>query len=143
MGREYKMLMGKDQADMFDAMLKNNFNPTEESKKELERLQEENTVRLNDWQFKAEREFIKEHGQLMLDLVKSISKEYFLVAKSKPFYLSWTIKTDTENDDYYSVRFWKGKFDYILEECGGYAGTKVLEEDLSHVRIMELINDTK
>jgi hypothetical protein len=139
--RKYTMLGSKDFMDLFSATIKHEYAPTEETKKELERLDAKNISDLNEWQSKAEKEFISEYSQDLFEFIKSISKEYFLVGKSKPFGLSWNISSD-ENDNYFTVRFYKGKFDYVEDICGGYAGTEILEENISHERVLELLKST-
>lgn len=139
MSKEYMMLVGKDFYDLFSAEVKHLYKPTNKTKKELDRLHEKNKNDLNEFQAKAEQEFILEYGEEILDFVKCISSEYFLVGKSKPFGLSWNISSD-ENDDYISIRFYKGKFDYVKDICGGYALTEILEADISFIRVIELLN---
>lgn len=137
--KEYQMLMGKDSMNLFNAVLQQQYNPSEENKKRVDDLSAELSKTLEWAQKNAELSFIAEHGQELLDFVKAISKKNFLVGQTKPYSLSWEIKWDSDSDDYWVIRFWKGKFDYVKEICGGYAGAETLEENLSSERVMELL----
>jgi len=76
----------------------------------------------------------------LLEFVKSISKEHFLVGQYKPYSFRWEVKADYDNDDYWVVRFRNGSFDYEKEVCGGYAGIEILEINISKERVLELLN---
>lgn len=142
---EFVILMGKDQKDYFEAALQHQINPTQESKSLLDKLSAENTQRLNKSQQQASEEFIFVHGKPLYEFIKSISKKYFLVGKYKPFHLSWDVKEefneegDSENDNYRDVSFYNNQFNYRIQYCGGYAGSKIIEENISQQRIIELI----
>ena len=138
---EYVMYMGLEQKKMFDAVVAHQYKPTEETKATLDRLYAENEKRLIESQAKKEAEFIGLYGQELFDFVKGISeKEYFLVSKDKPFYLSWTVEDDSENEEYWAVRFINGSFSYANLSYSGYGETKVLEDNISQQRVLELIN---
>lgn len=136
---EFKIMMGKDSKDLMEAMFKHYFAPTEETKKRVDFLSAENSRKIKEGHDKNAIEFIAEHGQQLFDFVSSISKENFLFTKNKPFHLSWDIDSD-EDDNYWQVSFYNGKFDYEKLVCGGYAGTETLEENISQERVLELIN---
>lgn len=140
--REYQILMGKDQLDLWNALIEHQYKPTKETEERLNILAASNEKRLIESQESAEKEFIMAHTQPMLELVKSISDKYFLVGQHSPFYLTWNISSD-DSDNYYSVKFWKGRFDYVEDIAGGYGGTNTLEENISYWRLMELINSKK
>lgn len=137
---EYKMFMGKDSIDLFDALLKHQFRPTDQTKKTLDELQAKNHQRIVEMQIKAESDFISLYGQDIFDFVQGISKENFLATVSKPYSLSWEIKFDSDNDDYWSVGFFKGHFNYVKDICGGYGGRDILEANISIDRVKELLS---
>ncbi|HUM52926.1 MAG TPA: hypothetical protein PK431_13975 [Chitinophagales bacterium] len=136
--REYTMLVSKGFKDYFDAVLQDQFNPSEANKERLKQLQDENTASLIKSQQKAEIEFLGKYSKETLEFIRSISKEYFLVGS---YILHWGIKSD-DNDDYWEVRFNDGQFEYVLSICGGYAGTEILERNLTFERVLELLNST-
>lgn len=138
MAQEYKILMGKDSMDYFEAQLKAIYQPSEENTKRLEEIHGKVSMELTKSQLKKELEFIELYGQDMLDFVKNFSKPYFLATVNSPFTISWDVKSD-DNDDYWEVIFCKGKFDYRLSICGGYGGHETLEENISRERVLELI----
>lgn len=133
--REYTMLVSKDFKDYFDAVLQDQFNQNEANSARLKKMQDENTKRLNQSQEKAEIEFLSKYSKEMLEFIRSISKEYFLVGN---YILNWAVKND-DNDNYWEVRFNNVQFDYVLSICGGYAGTEILERNLSFERVLELL----
>lgn len=135
---EYKMLVSLDFNNLFNALIKDQYFPTEETKKELDRLSAENTASLIKTQNKNKEKFVKEYGEGVFYFIETISDKYFLVGKSEPFYLSWNFRSD-ENDDYWSIRFYKGEFEYVMDICGGYGGTEVLEKNISTERVLELL----
>lgn len=141
---EFKILMGKDQMDFMDALLQNQINPSEENKKRVDELSAENTRKIKEGHDKNANEFISEHGQELFDFVSSFSEENFLFTKNRPFYLTWFVadeeQAQDENDNYWKVTFYKGQFNYVKDICGGYAGTEILEENISQERVLELIN---
>lgn len=138
-GREYQLVVGAEFMALWDALMKVQFNPSEENKAVLKKLEDENTKSLQLSQAKKEAEFVIEHDLSTLEFIRSISTGYFLVGKSVPFALTWDIKYD-ENDDYWEVSFYKGEFFYRKQICGGYAGTDILEKRISKERVMELLN---
>lgn len=137
--REYKMMMSKNAAELFDAVLKQQYHPSEENKKRVEELSAKAYQRAVEDQRKREVDFISLYGQDIFDFVKSISKENFLSFQSRPYSLSWEIKWDSENDDYWSVSFFKGHFSYVKDICGGYGGREILELNIPFVRVKELL----
>lgn len=143
MGAEYKMFMGKDTKDYFDAMLKAQYQPSEENTRKLDEIHEKVTIELTKSQLKKELEFVSLYGQHLLDFTKSISKPYYLATINSPFSLSWDIKTDYENDNYWEVVFRKGQFHYQLSISGGYGGHETLETNISADRVLELINSNQ
>lgn len=136
--REYQILMSRDQLDLWNAIIKHQYAPTEKTKAELEKLSKESDEKLKRWQEDAETQFIARHGEATFEMVKSISDKYFLVGKSAPFYLSWVISSD-ESDNYYLITFSQGYFDYVEDIAGGYAGRNILEHDIRFSRVLELL----
>lgn len=141
--REYVLFGGKDQIDMINALLKHEFNPTENTKAEVDRISGIISEKVKRNQIEAEKVFVELYGEEILSFVKSISRENFLSAKSHPYCLSWEVKTDYDNDNYWVVNFSKGKFSYCLEAASGYGGIKILEDSISQERVLELIKQKK
>lgn len=139
---DYKILIGKDTKDYFDALIQHNYNPSAETEARLNKVSEAISIERYSRQIKAEMNFAFLYGRDTLDFVKSISKEHALAFKEPPYYLTWDIKSD-ENDDYWEVAFVKGIFRYQIQIGAGYGGTEILEDNISHERVLELINVTQ
>lgn len=138
--QEYKILVGKATMDMWDATIKNIVDPSDNNKKRLEKLHEENRKSLDAFQREAEIKFIGLYGEDTLAFIKRLkNREYFLVGSVGLISLSWDVKSD-ENDNYWTVSFYRGKFSYRLLIAGGYGGVETLEENISHERVLELLN---
>lgn len=58
--------------------------------------------------------------------------ENILSAKSEPFYFSWDISDEDDNQDYTQIQFWKGQFNIVRSYCAGYGGSKIIKENISH-----------
>jgi hypothetical protein len=87
---------------------------------------------------KNKEAFILENGQSLYTFIDNLGVDWS--SDKKSFY--WEISSD-ENDDYWSVLFYKGEFSYIKDICGGYAGREVLEKNISKKRVVELLNSKK
>lgn len=138
---EFKVFMGLDQMKYMNALLKHSAEPTEENKKSVEEAYKPILESLTKSQAKKVEEFVALYGQEMFDFVQSLSKGYFLVGKDAPFYLSFEVKADYDNDNYWMIKFKNGKFNYILDICGGYGGSEEIETNLSKERVLQLLND--
>ena len=137
--REYTILVSSDFKEYWDALISDSYNPTPESKAKLELFDAKNKAYLKEEQRKLQLQFIQEYDDTMYQFVSELMKsEYFLVGKSNPFHITWNLGSD-DNDNYWTIRFYKGQFDYILEVCGGYGGTEILESNISKERVKELI----
>lgn len=138
--REYTILVGKSTHDLWNAMIKNMADPSEENKKQLELLENENTQRLEKWQKQGEAKFAELYGEEMLAFIKTLpNREYFLINDISLLSLNWDIKSD-ENDDYWYINFYKGEFSYRVSHAGGYAGVETLEKNITKERVRELLN---
>ncbi len=138
---EYKILMGKSSLNLWDAILAQQFNPSEENQKRLDDLHRQNSLAIMHGHQKNIPEFIELNGQDVYDFVCTIHpNSNFLFALQSPFSLWWNVKDD-ENDDYWKIRLCKGQFDYTKEICGGYAGSEMIEENISQARVLELLTN--
>src|SRR5690349_5283644 len=104
---EYKMLVGKETLEFFDAVLKAQYQPSKENTERLERLQRETDDRLIKSQKEKEIAFIDKYGQQLYDFVAKLSEPNFLVGKDINNSLFWEVKWDSDNDDYWDVYFYK------------------------------------
>lgn len=137
--KEYTVLMGKEQMECFDAVLKAQYQPSKENSDRLAKLQTEATERLIKSQKEKEIVFIAEWGQELFDFIAKISKPYFLVGKDNNGAFTWEVSWDSDNDDYLQIQFYKGQFNYQRSICGGYGGTEKIEENISRERVLELL----
>lgn len=136
----YQMLASLDFKEYYDAMVADTYNSTPETRAKLNDCYAKNEAYLKTEQEKIRQQFINELGYDMYQFVAELMKsKYFLVGKTNPFRLEWNLGSD-DNDDYWSIKFQKGRFDYVLDICGGYGGTQILEKDISKNRVLELIN---
>lgn len=138
--KEYQIMTGSRQHAMWNALIEDLAHPSDASKGKLKQISEDNQKYYKAEQEKEEIRFVSMYGADMLAFVKHITKDFSLLGKSLSDYsLHWDVRTDTENDNYWTIRFYKGRFDYTLEIAGGYGGREILESDISKERVKELL----
>lgn len=132
----YYMNVGLDQFNLMTMQFEYSVNPTQELKAKMDTIYANISISQFRIRIRNESYFIKQYGIDLFSFVKSISdKDAF-----QKEYMDWNIRTDYDSDDSYDITLHKGKFNYVLSSCGGYAGRTVLEENISRDRVVELLN---
>jgi len=132
--------MGADGKELFEALIENEYNPTKKSEERLKAISDKIEKQSNETILRNQKNFIFLYGKDLFDFIISIQNpKYTWWMGSDPYNFRWEIKWDSDTEDYWVIRFNKGVFDYVLEECAGYSGYKVLESNISKERVLELL----
>lgn len=140
MDRTYRIYAGLDGMEILNASIAYQYNPSEENKKRVDKISEKIKRESAKSQKVNEKRFIGRYGKDLLEFIRSISKDNFLLGANAIDYQYWGIKSD-DDDDYWVITFNKGHFHYLKEISGGYAGTEILEANISQERVLELLKE--
>lgn len=141
MERNYTMMVGVNGMELWQATLAHQAHPTVDTATRLKAINDKISKEAAETKQRNIQDFINLYGADMYVLVEKLNNpKYTHWMGSDPHYFTWEIRWDEDRDDTYVVRFFKGKFDYVVQSCGGYAGTTVLETDITKERVLELLS---
>lgn len=139
--KKYFIPVSSNGYDLWGASVEYSINPSQENKNKLDNISDRITKESNITITRNKVEFERLYGRNMLEFIISISNpKHTLWMGVDPFYFRWEVKWNEETEDYWTIKFYKGAFNYVLEECAGYGEYKTLEADISKERVLELLN---
>lgn len=133
------IFVGATGKELFELTLEMEMNPNDKAKARLAEIYKKiDKEAVENHNTKAEK-FILEYGQVLYRFIERLENKKNFLAYKDNFYFSWEVKRDG-NEDYWMIRFQKGKFNYILDIAGGYGGEELLEENISKEQVLKLLN---
>jgi len=134
------MYVGADGKELLEAVIENEYKPTKKSEERLRAISDKITKQSNETILRNQKDFILLYGQDLFDFIISISNpKHTLWLGMYPHNFRWEVKWDSDTEDYWVIRFREGVFNYVIEECSGYAGVEILEKNISKERVLELL----
>lgn len=134
--RDYIVYMGSDSLDYFNALMAYKYNPTKTNQERIDSLTKVMDNKARDILKEAKNKFIQLYGEDTYRFIKSIKGRKYTGLKHIK---SWD---DPNNEDSsFDIEFINGKFVYKYYMDGGYSGTKVLEDNLTIERVLQIIKE--